>query len=315
MQVQKMFIKKVLYVGYVRYNRWYLRAELQNVLLLISVVVALSEKPRLSKFTFSKGVSKSEADKIREKIHLERDKVITENVLNNTKNVVRDFYIEKGFLNTVVDIKEHKDTLFVNRDILEIIVEKGKKVKIKDITFIGVTAMKEGKLRRAMKGTKTKRLYKIFTTSKFQESTFEEDKTKIIAKYLDKGYRDAKITDSKVTKFNQKRLNIQLSISEGPKYFFRNITWLGNTKHSSQELSSILGIKKGDIYDQSVLEERLFMSQNSRDVSSLYMDDGYLFFQVTPVEVSVENDSIDLEMRHLNELDFQLLEGHPCLDG
>jgi len=257
----------------------------------------LSEKPRLSKFTFSKGVSKSEADKIREKIHLERDKVITENVLNNTKNVVRDFYIEKGFLNTKVDINEFRDTLFVNRDILEIVVTKGKKVKIKDIQFIGVTAMKEGKLRRAMKGTKTKRFYKIFTTSKFQESTFEEDKTKLIAKYLDKGYRDAKITDSKVTKVSEKRLNIQLTIEEGHKYFFRNITWLGNTKHTSQELSGILGIKKGDVYDQSVLEERLFMSQSSRDVSSLYMDDGYLFFQVTPVEINVENDSIDLEMR------------------
>ena len=257
----------------------------------------LSEKPRLSKFTFSKGVSKSEADKIREKIHLERDKVITENVLNNTKNVVRDFYIEKGFLNTKVEIKEYKDTLFTNRDILEIIVDKSKKVKIKEITFTGVTAMKEGKLRRAMKGTKTKRFYKIFTTSKFQESTFEEDKTKLIAKYQNKGYRDAKITESKVTQLSEKRLKIDLTIDEGNKYFFRNITWIGNTKHTSQELSSILAIKKGDVYDQSVLEERLFMSQNSRDVSSLYMDDGYLFFQVSPVEVKVENDSIDLEMR------------------
>ncbi len=257
----------------------------------------LSEKPRLSKFTFSKGVSKSEADKIREKIHLERDKVITENVLNNTKNVVRDFFIEKGFLNTKVEIKEYKDTLFTNRDILEIIVDKSKKVKIKEITFTGVTAMKVGKLRRAMKGTKTKRFYKIFTTSKFQESTFEEDKTKLIAKYLDKGYRDAKITESKVTRINEKRLNIDLTIDEGNKYFFRNISWIGNTKHTSQELSAILAIKKGDVYDQSVLEERLFMSQNSRDVSSLYMDDGYLFFQVSPVEIKVENDSIDLEMR------------------
>lgn len=257
----------------------------------------LSEKPRLSKFTFSKGVSKSEADKIREKIHLERDKVITENVLTNVKNVVRDFYIEKGFLNTTVSIKEYRDTMLVNRDILEIIVDKGKKVKIKDINFTGVTAIKEGKLRRAMKGTKTKRFYKIFTTSKFQESVFEEDKTKIIAKYLDKGFRDAKITSSKVTKLNEKRLVIDLTVSEGPKYFFRNITWLGNTKHTSQELSSILAIKKGDVYDQSVLEERLFMNQTGRDVSSLYMDDGYLFFQVTPVEIAVENDSIDLEMR------------------
>jgi outer membrane protein insertion porin family len=257
----------------------------------------LSEKPRLSKFTFSKGVSKSEADKIREKIHLERDKVITENVLNNTRNTVRDFYVEKGFLNTKVDIKEYRDSLFVNRDILEIVVSKGKKVKIKEINFIGVHALEEAMLKRNMKGTKEKRLYKWFVTSKFQESTFEEDKTKIIAKYLDKGYRDAKIIESKVTPVSDNRISIQINISEGNKYFFRNIAWVGNTKHTSQELSNILGIKKGDVYDQSVLEERLFMSESSRDVSSLYMDDGYLFFQVTPVEVKVENDSIDLEMR------------------
>jgi len=257
----------------------------------------LSEKPRLSKFTFSKGVTKSEADKIREKIHLERDKVITENVLNNTRNTVRDFYIEKGFFNVQVEIKEYRDSLFANRDILEIIVTKGKKVKIKEIEFTGVAALEEAKLKSTMKGTKEKRFYKLFTTSKFQESTFEEDKTKIIAKYLDKGYRDAKITESRITAVSDNRISIHMTISEGNKYFFRNISWVGNTKHTSQELSSILAIKKGDVYDQSVLEQRLFMSESSRDVSSLYMDDGYLFFQVTPVEIKVENDSIDLEMR------------------
>ena len=257
----------------------------------------LSEKPRLSRFTFSKGVSKSEADKIREKIQLQRDKVITENLLTNTKNAVRDFYIDKMYLNVKVDIKEYRDTMSVNRDILEIIVDKGKKVHVKSIEFEGNTAYKEGKLRRSMKNTKVKKWYKIFTSSKYVESGFEEDKISVINKYRDRGYRDAKIVSAEVKPRNAKYLDIKITVDEGRQYFFRNITWLGNTKHSSQELSSILGIKKGDIYDQSVLDERLYMSQTSRDVSSLYMDDGYLFFQVTPVEISVENDSIDLEMR------------------
>ncbi len=256
----------------------------------------LMEKPRLSKFTF-KGVGKSEADKIREKIKLERDKVITENVLTSTKNVVRDYFKEKGFLNTQVEIKEIKDTLLLNRNILEIEVKKGKKVHIKHIYFEGNTEFKDAKLKRAMKNTKEKKLWKIFTTSKYLEENFDEDKTKVIAKYNDKGYRDARIVNDTVYKLNDKYLNIKITVDEGHKYYFRNITWVGNTKHTSQELSRILGIKKGDVYNQGQLDQRLLMSQNGSDVSSLYMDDGYLFFSVTPVEVNVENDSIDLEMR------------------
>jgi outer membrane protein insertion porin family len=262
----------------------------------IFLELQLAERPRLSRFTF-KGVGKSEADKIREKINLERDKVITENVLTTTKNIVRDYYREKGFLNTEVEIKELKDTLLQNRSILEIDVKKNKKVHVKHIYFEGNKEFKAKKLKRAMKNTKEKKLYKIFTTSKYIEENFEEDKAKVIAKYNDKGFRDARIMQDSVYKLNDKFLNIKITIDEGHKYFFRNITWVGNTKHTSQELSSVLGIKKGDVYDQSLLDQRLLMNQNGRDVSSLYMDDGYLFFSVTPVEINVENDSIDLEMR------------------
>jgi outer membrane protein insertion porin family len=256
----------------------------------------VQEKPRLSRFTF-KGVGKSEADKIREKIKLERDKVITENVLTTTKNVVRDYYLDKGFLNTQVEIKQFKDTLLLNRDILEIDVKKGKKVHVKHIYFEGNTEFKDSKLKRAMKNTKEKKLYKIFTSSKYIEENFEDDKAKIVAKYNDKGYRDARIVNDSVYKLNNKFLDIKITVDEGHRYYFRNITWVGNTKHSSQELSQILGIKKGDVYDQGLLDERLLMNQSGRDVSSLYMDDGYLFFSVTPVEINVEDDSIDLEMR------------------
>jgi outer membrane protein insertion porin family len=148
-----------------------------------------------------------------------------------------------------------------------------------------------------MKETKEKKWWKIFTSSKYLEEKYQEDKNKIALKYADKGYRDAQIVSDTIYKVNDNRINIHIKISEGHQYFFRNITWLGNTKHTSQELNTILGIKKGDVYDQSVLDQRLLMSQNGRDVSSLYMDDGYLFFSVTPVEINVENDSIDLEMR------------------
>jgi len=256
----------------------------------------LQEKPRLSKFTF-KGVSKGEADKIREKVKLERDKVITDNVLSTTRNEVINFYQDKGFMNVKVEVKEYKDTTFANRHILEVDVVRGEKIRIRNIIIEGNKAIKSSKLKHAMKDTKEKRWWKIFTSSKYIEESYRDDKTKLIAKYNDKGYRDARIVKDTVYKISDKYLEIKIQLDEGHQYFFRNITWVGNTKHTSQELSNILGIKKGDIYDQAALDEHLLMNQTGRDVSSLYMDDGYLFFQVTPVEVKVENDSIDLEMR------------------
>ena len=262
----------------------------------IFLEVRLQERPRLSKFAF-KGVSKSESDKIREKIKLERDKVVTESVLAATKNTVKEYFIEKGYLNTEVSLKEVKDSTFANREILEITVDKGPRVRVHSITFEGNERMTDSKLKRTMKDTKEKQWWKIFTSSKYLEEKYQDDKLKVIAKYNDRGYRDAKIVSDTVKTFARGLLDIDIKVDEGKQYFFRNITWVGNTKHTSQELSNILGIKKGDIFDQSVLDQKLYMSQNSRDVSSLYMDDGYLFFSVTPVEVSVENDSIDLEMR------------------
>ena len=263
---------------------------------LIFLELKVQERPRLSKFSF-KGVSKSEADKIREKVSLERDKVVTENVLTVTKNTVRDFYIDKGYLNVTVEIQEIRDSALQNREILNIIVDKKQKVKVNRITFVGNGKFTTGKLKKAMKETKEKRWYKIFTSSKFIDASYQQDKAKIIAKYNDQGYRDARIVSDSVYKYDENYVNINIQIDPGHQYFFRNITWVGNTKYSSQKLSDILAIKKGDIYDQSVLDSRLNMNQNGRDVTSLYMDDGYLFFQINPVEVNVDNDSIDLEMR------------------
>ena len=257
----------------------------------------LSEKPRLSKFSFKGDVKKGEADKIREKIRLERDKVITDYLIANTKNVVTDFYVDKGYLDATVSVTQEKDTVYQNKNIVYITVDKKEKVKISNIIFHGNAKIKSGKLKRAMKDTKEKRLWKIFTSSKFIRDNYEADKKHIIEKYTDKGYRDAHLVSDTVYKVSPGRVNIEITIGEGHQYYFRNITWLGNTKHSTQELNQILGIKKGDVFEQSILDSRLYMNPNGRDVTSLYMDDGYLFFQINPVEVNVENDSIDLEMR------------------
>ncbi len=262
----------------------------------IFLELKLTERPRLSSFKFN-GVSKSDADKIREKIKLERDKVVTESVLASTKTAVVDFYIEKGYLDAKAVVREVKDSTFANRVVLIIDVEKGNRIKIHSLEFDGNSYFSDKKLRKAMKETKVKKWYKIFTSSKFLEDKYQEDKAKVIAKYNDKGYRDAKILSDTVYKHDEKTVDISISIDEGKQYYFRNITWVGNVKYTSHVLDSILGIRKGDVYEGSVLDERLFMNQSGHDISSLYMDDGYLFFSVTPVEVNVENDSIDLELR------------------
>jgi outer membrane protein insertion porin family len=263
---------------------------------LIFLDIYLEERPRLSKFSFL-GIKKSEADNIREKVKLIKGNVVTPNLITNTRNIIISHFVEKGFLNTEVNISEVPDTTLRNNVILVIDINKHTRVKVQNIIIEGNTELTDGQIRRSMKDTKQKRFYNIFKTSKFLEENLEKDKGKIIAKYNARGYRDARIAKDSVYKVDDKLVNIELVIDEGNKYFFRNISWVGNTKYSTRELNSILGIKKGDVFDQSILESRLYMNQTGRDITSLYMDDGYLFFSVTPVEILVEGDSIDMEMR------------------
>ncbi len=280
--------------------------------------IYLQERPRLSKFSFS-GIKKSEADDLRETIKLVKGNQVTENLLITTTNTIKQYFIDKGFLNTEVNITQKDDSLLINNVILNILINKKNKIKINTITFKGNTSTHtyrtylqqtnqnfwkrkfkkspfcDKKFKRAMKETKQKAWYHIFKSSKFIEHNYKEDKQKIIAKYNERGYRDAKIINDTIYTFNDKTINIHITLDEGSKYYFRNISWLGNTKYSSEKLSDILSIKKGDVYDQSILDDKLFIDPSS--VSSLYLDDGYLFFSATPVEVLAENDSIDMEMR------------------
>ncbi len=262
----------------------------------IFLEILVQERPRLSKFIF-KGIKKGDTEKIREKIKLTRGQIITENLIKNTEATIKKYFIEKGFFNVQTKSKTEKDSTMTNGETLIVTIDKKERVKIHQILFHGNSALNSKQLTRLMKDTKEKHIYHIFSASKFLKENFEKDKQKIIEKYNSLGYRDAKIVKDTVYKFDEQTINLEVTIYEGKKYFFRTITWIGNSKHTTAELASILSIKKGDVFDQSVLESHLFMNPDSRDVTSLYMDDGYLFFQVTPVEVLVENDSIDLEIR------------------
>lgn len=258
--------------------------------------IDLMPRPKLSRFRFD-GVKKKDADKIREKIDLYAGKNVTENLIFNTKAKVVGFFREKGFYNVQVDIERVNDSLMNNSEIFFIHVDRGDKVKIKEINFIGVESIKPNKLRRKMKDTKKRGIMRIFKASKFTESAYDRDKKLVMHEFEEIGLRDAQIVKDSVYEIDSKNLGIDIYIDEGETYYFGNIKWVGNAKYTSGFLDTILGIKYGDIYNKTLLETRLYQSQDGRDITSLYMDRGHLFFQVTPVEVNVEDNHIDYEIR------------------
>ncbi len=259
--------------------------------------IVVTEKPRLTKFGFSNNVKKNDADEIRGKLRLVPGKVITDFMIGHITNTVKDFYVNKGFYHTQVTVTKIEDkTAKVPQVILNIDVNKGKKVRIQNLNIYGNTVIKTWKLRWKMKDSKPFRWYTFWNSGKYLEDNLEKDIPVIAAKYNEKGYRDAHVKKDTVYFVSKNRVNIDLYIEEGNKYYFGDIKWQGNSKYRSGQLDTILNIKKGDVFDQTELDQKLFMNPNGYDISSLYMDDGYLFFNVQPQEVNVHNDTIDLQI-------------------
>ncbi len=265
---------------------------------VVYLIIDLLPRPKLSRFKF-KGVSKREADKIREEIALFSGKTITENLVFQTKNQIRGYFRDKAFYNVKVDIDRIKDTVINNSELFSINIKKGAKVGIKEIKINGVSQLPLWKLKWAMKDTKKKSILRIFKRSKFTESSYATDKLAMIDKFNGVGLRDAAITSDTVYQIDEKNLVIELTVNEGGKYYFGDIEWTGNTKYRSSYLDTILGIKKGDLYNKSLLEQRIFGTGDGRDISSLYMDRGYLFFQIIPVETNVTDRQINYQVRML----------------
>jgi outer membrane protein insertion porin family len=255
----------------------------------------LRERPRMLRVEFE-GVSKSETQDILDKINLRNGQQVTDDILDNTKRIVVDHFVDKGFLNTEVEIEQRIDSIRINMVELIIKVNKNDRIKIDEIFFVGNDIFPDQRLRRVMKNTKKVNL-NIFKSSKVIAEKLKEDKTSLVEFYNKNGYRDAKVlSDSMVwLSEEEKRVNLYIRIFEGNQYFVGDIEWIGNTKYPSSLLSSVLGIEKGDVFDQSIFDERLFMDQDA--VNSIYLDNGYLFFDMTPVEVSVEDDTINFEIR------------------
>lgn len=265
----------------------------------IWIDIYLQERPRLADVNFM-GVSKSEKDDITEKVLLLKGSQITDNQVINAERTIKNIFLEKGFLNTEVNIVQRDDTTQNNSLILDIYVDKKEKVKVNDIFIEGNEALSDVTLERAMKKTNAKTLRNFFKTKKFLQEEYKKDKGLLIDKYNEKGYRDAVIeSDSvyqvEVGRKNKPRVNIDIEVEEGDKYYFGDIKWVGNTIYPSDYLDAALGIKKGDVFNQKILDKRLF--DNDEGLNNLYLNKGYLFFNLEPVEVNINEDSIDYEMR------------------
>ncbi len=262
---------------------------------LIFLEIFLRERPTLSRYSI-RGVKKSRHEEITEIIDRIANKgsIVTDDVKNLCILKIKELFRNKGFLDTEVDIEEILEET-ENTVRLVFNIEKNEKVKIANIEFTGNSEVRDGKLRKQLKNTKRKKAF--FKKSKFLDKDYKEDKKNLITYYNNNGFRDATIVKDSIWRDDNGELNIRINVDEGDRYYFRNITWKGNSKYTDEQLNNVLGIVRGDLYDPDLLEKRLRFSLDGRDISSLYLDDGYLGFTADPVEIAIVNDSVDLEMQ------------------
>jgi outer membrane protein insertion porin family len=296
--------------------------------------IYLMERSRLSAFGFT-GARRNEENEIREKLKIAQGNIVNDNMKVTCSNLIRQYYIEKGYYFCDVTVTENKDPKVANAVMLIFNIQKEKKAKIEKINITGNKQVFQGQLVKAMKETREKFLYmpfhkmdtaiaymakhrdyykskdlldhlgdyfservklRIFKASKFNKQSYEDDKIKLIEKYNELGFRDAYITKDTFYRAGS-NIKIDIEVNEGKKYYFRNIEFVGNTKYPSDLLKQLLNINRGDVYNLAQLNENLSMNRSGTDISSLYMNDGYLFFYANPVEVLIEQDSIDIEVR------------------
>ncbi len=263
---------------------------------VVFLEIAVQERPRLTTHSF-KGVKKSRHDDLNEKINsiLVKGGIVTEYIKANAVLQIRNYFEEKGYADADVTVLEVADESTTNAIRLVFDVNTGKKVKVQDITFEGNAYVKARKLQKLLE---TKPQRKLFAASKLIPEELENGKTAMLKHYQNLGFLDAQIAGDSVWREQPKEeWRIHFTIEEGQRYHFGNITWRGNSRYDEKQLSRILGISKGDIYNPELLQSRLNFSQNGDDVTSLYMDDGYLFFQIDPQTVAVRSDTVDLEIR------------------
>jgi outer membrane protein insertion porin family len=265
--------------------------------------IRLRPRPRISEISYN-GVKKGERTELESRLNLRKGHQITPHIIDRAKTLIKKYFDDKGFKNIDVDIVEKPDPGKEGEVIVNVNINKNEKTKIQKIYFTGNEMLTDFQLRKAMKKTNERfnmmerfrnSWLELFSTKKFTSVEYENDKTNLIDKYNEFGYRDAAILADSVVPFNEKRVNIYLTIDEGQKYFLKDIRFVGNTKYSSDYLAVLLNMKPGDVYNQKKLMDRMYADEDA--MMSVYSNNGYMFAQVDPVEVDVNNDSIALEVR------------------
>ena len=275
--------------------------------------VSLALRPRVSVINYV-GLKKSEREDMENKLGLLKGAQITPNMIDRAKILAKRYFDDKGFKNADIEIRQRDDVSNKNQVILDVIIDKKEKMKVRDIIIEGNAQLSSRKIKGGFlrKGAFAKtheagKLSSLFKAKKFTPERWAADKKKLIEKYNELGFRDATILEDTVWNADEKHVNIHIKVNEGKKYYLRNITWVGNTVYSTDYLSAVLGMKKGDVYDQKLLNKRLTEDEDA--VGNQYWNHGYLFYNLQPTEVNIVGDSIDLEMRivegqqaHLNKV-------------
>ena len=261
----------------------------------IYLFIHLTLRPRITDIRFN-GVKKSEREDLQAKLGMAKGSQITPNLIDRAKIIIKRHFDEKGFKNAEVNIVEREDPANKEQVYVDVNIDKKDKVKVHKITIDGNSVLTDKKLKRVMKKTNEKgKLVNLFRAKKFINERYEEDKQKIIDKYNELGYRDAIIEVDSVTPYDEKTVDVYMKIYEGNKYYLRDITWVGNTVYPSDLLNEQLRMKRGDVYNQKLLNDRI--SNDEDAIGNNYYNRGYVFYHLDPVEVNIDGDSIDLEMR------------------
>ena len=263
----------------------------------LDLEVFLKERPRVYNWEFE-GISKGKKKDLLEKLKLKRGSELSDYVIDKNKKLIHNYWAEKGFRNTEVDVRIDNDTLRPGQAVtVTFLIDRKEKVKIGKINFVGNEQFNDKRLRRTFKKTHQKGI-NIFRATKLKRKEYEEDKENLLDYYNSRGYRNAVIVKDSIYPINDKRIGISLTVDEGRKFYYRNVSWLGNSVYDTKTLNDMLGVVKGTAYDRKSLHKQLGIGRETNpeemSVSSLYQNSGYLFSQIEPQEVVVGEDSVDL---------------------
>ncbi|WP_416439861.1 outer membrane protein assembly factor [Leeuwenhoekiella sp. A16] len=267
---------------------------------VVDLQLEITEVPELNKVTIT-GIKEKKTKELIDDNNLKKGAKVTENLITTTKFYIENKYKKEGYLNSKVNIitRPVEDSTKAEKVDMLINIEKSDRVKIDDIVFEGNEQLSDAKLRKQMKNTKKKNLIRFWKRSKYIADDYEEDKEAVVNKYKEKGFRDARITSDTLIHSGEDLITLKLNVEEGEKYYIGDINFLGNTVYTDRQLANQLGLAKGDVYNGVLLKERIAKEgdPDADDLSNLYKNSGYLFSTINPVEVNVENDTIDFEIR------------------